>query len=1090
VPTIARFVAFRSEIAFTCVGVAIQPPSALNALPHLLCASTLGGVRGNGANHEDRSKCAVPYAAPVRCGTRWFHLTWRRWPVVPVLVLLVTAAAFGESAAIRGFPFTRAYSLEDIGYVPRSARLNFDTFGRLAVIHEGVYTVLNDNVWMNQATDTDGAGVQMGNVIPAPDGQSYYGGRGTWGKAEVMADGLLHAIPEVLLNPPDWIRTALFGDLLATPDGIFFSSWNGVVYVDYATQRSQLFEIPIVSKLFSVGKVIYISGPEQPLKMIDVKRGTVVTAGGTDLDNFAVELAVPLDDKQTLVYLQDGRLLVFDGQQPQPWPPQSRYGLSGHISALHHTVDGRVAVAITGRGLFLFSATGELLLALTTSEYHRITSLANREPGVLWVATEDAIQKILYGSPLTTFGQKLGLTLRWPIVERWDGRTFVASDGDLYEAVAGSPGTPSRFELQRNQPPGGATCLTVCGPRMLVGSGRGIFSVTSDGHFENVAFVANLMHLVMIDAEHFYAIGRMEIAFFEWRNGRWSEAAPRIPGVPYAAIVHRIQRSIWIEMGGNGVARLTLQNGRLNLTIVKNSDWTKAQWVNVGSIDNTVVLSGIPGERRFFDERTGQWCDAPYLRTLFARSPYWITRMEKDATGTIWATHNDGLVRFSPTGSGHDIDTSSFDVMNDRYPIVRVLDGNDVWISAGQSLSHVEREWSTSPLSTAVPKLVSLVDTRSGRELLTGASSFRYPLRLPFSNNTITFTFTSGTDGWRRTPAYEYRLDRDEPWTRLAGSQQAFRDLHEGSYRLQVRISGKPANANNSAVYPFEILAPWYRTRPAYALFSLCAILMLAGIVWWFGGVARRRHRVLESVVQVRTSELQTAMEKLSEETRKAATRAERDRLAAEIHDSLQQGLTGAILQLDTTMTLAAVAGEVRSRLTVVRNMVSHVRQEMQYAVWDIESPLLEGKELADALNNLPAFLDSDATTIEVIVTGEAVPLTRLANHNLLRITQEATSNALRHAKATRIAIRLDYGAAAVCLEIADDGVGFCPDDMSKKLIGHFGLGGIQARSKKLGGTLTIRSSLHEGATVRVEVPMAPNTSFNETSGNNEFNLA
>ena len=145
-----------------------------------------------------------------------------------MLLLLVTGGAFGETAVIRGLPFTRAYSLEDVGYVPRSVRLNFDAFGRLAVIYDGVYTVLNDTVWMNIAAAADGAGIPMGNIIPGPDGRFYYGGRGSWGKAEVAADGRLHAISGVPVNPPGWTSTAVFDDMIAMADGIFLASWNGL----------------------------------------------------------------------------------------------------------------------------------------------------------------------------------------------------------------------------------------------------------------------------------------------------------------------------------------------------------------------------------------------------------------------------------------------------------------------------------------------------------------------------------------------------------------------------------------------------------------------------------------------------------------------------------------------------------------------------------------------------------------------------------------------------------------------------------------------------------------------------------------------
>jgi signal transduction histidine kinase len=88
-----------------------------------------------------------------------------------------------------------------------------------------------------------------------------------------------------------------------------------------------------------------------------------------------------------------------------------------------------------------------------------------------------------------------------------------------------------------------------------------------------------------------------------------------------------------------------------------------------------------------------------------------------------------------------------------------------------------------------------------------------------------------------------------------------------------------------------------------------------------------------------------------------------------------------------------------------------------------------------------------------------------------LRIAQEATTNAVRHAEAKRIDIRLDYRPDSVSLTISDDGVGFQPDDgLSNK--GHFGLSGIRGRAKKLDGKLTIRSAPGEGTSIEIVIPM------------------
>jgi hypothetical protein len=83
--------------------------------------------------------------------------------------------------SVRGLPFSRSYSLEDVGYVPRGSRLNFDVFGRVAVIHEGVYAVLNDTVWSNLSEPNDPAHYPINEVVQTDRGDSYYGGRASWG---------------------------------------------------------------------------------------------------------------------------------------------------------------------------------------------------------------------------------------------------------------------------------------------------------------------------------------------------------------------------------------------------------------------------------------------------------------------------------------------------------------------------------------------------------------------------------------------------------------------------------------------------------------------------------------------------------------------------------------------------------------------------------------------------------------------------------------------------------------------------------------------------------------------------------------------
>jgi len=976
---------------------------------------------------------------------------------------------------VRGLPFTRSYPLEEVGEIPRGARLGFDSFGRLAVIYAGFYAVLNDTVWLDLAVKDEPRRVDMAQVVQAPDGRAYYSGLGSWGVAQLAPDGRLHAEPMVPPDAPKWALTTSFSDAFATTHGVYFSGWNGVVYYDFASKKNQYFSLSGVTTLFAIGdQEVYVSAHGKPIHYIDRANNALRPIEGTSFGGVAVDHATALDDTHVLIAARNGDLFTFDGQRATPWPVQKRHRFTGRVLGLAHLLDGGVAVAINGKGLFIFTPEGELRTALTTPQYQRITDIETREPGVLWVATEDSIEKVLYHSAVTAFGQRLGLSLSWPTVLRCEERLYIASAGELFEAVPETPDTPAHFAPVKHRLASGAWALAAKGPHMLVGNVNGVFSMAADSTYTRVAQTTDVASLAMVGDDLCFAIGEKEIAVLRWADDRWSECAPRIPGVGFPTVVHAANRSVWIELGANRIARLSLENDALKMRIFEEFPWAEPRWVNVGIVDDTIVLSGPPGSRIFFDDSTETFFESPSLRELLDRSPYWIIRVQKDESGTLWATHNRGVVTFTPRGDDYEIDSSTFDLINAQFPVVHLLPDNDVWFSAGRSLYHVERRPITSAPPRRQPILVSVVDGRTNGELL-DLDAPRVPLQLPFSRNNLSFRFFSGSYAWPRSPLYEFRLNQTGEWAPLgSGSFLSFPELREGSYRMEVRRVENGKTLGMPAAFDFEILPPWHRTWPAYSLYGLALASVLFGLVRWTGLRARHRNAELEQLVQERTAQLKATMEQLNAETRHAATLAERDRLAGEIHDSLQQGLSGLMLQLDATLKLPIVPTDVRSRLNVARNMVSFTRHEVQHAVWDMESPLLQDTELGEALRKLTALINPGSATIDIAVAGTPVPLASTTKHHLLRIAQEAITNAVRHATPRRIAIDLDYRPAAVALSIIDDGVGFDPDEVLSKNIHHFGLRGLRTRATKLGGTLQIRSAPGRGTSIHIVVPLPP----------------
>ncbi len=1011
------------------------------------------------------------------------HL-WHLW-LAGLWCLCALTANAGVSQP-RGLPFIRSYPLDEIGNVPRNLRLGFDSFGRVAVMYDGIYAVLNDSSWGHRIKRAPGSKELMTSIKVA-NGKYYYGGRGSWGAVEFNTDGSFKAAPFVPADAPSWTSVTPFNSLLATSTGMYFHELNGIVYWDFAKRRNTFFDMPHLSAAFPLGDRVFVSCQDLQVRELLPASGTTRITTGTGLENQTVDFAAPLDSSHALLALKDGRLVSFDGETAVPWRPQADNQISGRISAMERLIEGGVAIAIEGKGVYLFSAEGELMWSLMVPELRRIGSMASGEPGVLWVAGENAVHRIYFDSPLTSFGQQLGLTAVFPHVEYWNNKIAISSYSSLYSIEPTPPGVPPTIRLLASKPTKQVAFIAASGTQLLAGNPDGVFSVSTNGNLTPVIQIGHVAGLEFIQPDTCIVIGNREITALKFADGKWTECASRIAGIGDSPVhTQRVkQNSVWIEMGGDRVARLTLRNGVLNLQRI-TLPWRGEQWTNVGVLGDTVIFSGATGQRAYYDDAKESLCEAPHLDKLLSRSPYWLLRIKEDAGGILWGTYAQGVVTFTPQGDDYAIDATTFELRNDSYPVVTILPDNDIWIAAGRSLYHVEQRVAERN-ARARTMLVSLVAERQNLEVLSQTGLPVPPPEFSFDDNTLCFRFFSGTYAWRFPPLYEYRLGPSEPWTTVEQSLMLrFPKLSDGNYLLEVRQAGPRDTNSPPFAFPFVIRPPWYRTPSSYAVYALALLLSFIRVARWINHRSLKRNAELEHLVQQRTSELEVTMEKLNEETRNAATLAERSRLAGEIHDSVQQGLSGAILHLDTTMTHPSIIPEVHSQLNNMRNMLSYSREEVQQAVWNLESPLLQNSTLGDALRKLVGNLNSGGVSsgpieIKVIAHAEPASLAPAIQHNLLRIAQEAVTNAVKHANAGLIEVTLRALPYSVILSVSDNGRGFDPA-VGSKLEGHFGLRGIRSRAKAIKGSLQIISSPGAGTTIQVTVPVKELLSHDSSS--------
>jgi PAS domain S-box-containing protein len=200
-------------------------------------------------------------------------------------------------------------------------------------------------------------------------------------------------------------------------------------------------------------------------------------------------------------------------------------------------------------------------------------------------------------------------------------------------------------------------------------------------------------------------------------------------------------------------------------------------------------------------------------------------------------------------------------------------------------------------------------------------------------------------------------------------------------------------------------------------------------------------------------------------QNRQATLTAERNRLARDIHDTLAQGFTGVIMQLEAAKGAAAKGTLEGAQAHIDRaNALARTSlEEARRSVRALRPRSLRDGNLCEALADLlKKMSDSTQLTATFRVEGEHRTIPEEWEDDLLRITQESLTNTIKHAHAKNFRAKLAFGVQKTELQIADDGQGFDPQDDHD----GFGLIGMRERVERMGGEFSISSQLRWGTKI------------------------
>ena len=220
--------------------------------------------------------------------------------------------------------------------------------------------------------------------------------------------------------------------------------------------------------------------------------------------------------------------------------------------------------------------------------------------------------------------------------------------------------------------------------------------------------------------------------------------------------------------------------------------------------------------------------------------------------------------------------------------------------------------------------------------------------------------------------------------------------------------------------------------------------------------------------------ELELLHRDLSQAERDQVLRQERERIAAELHDRIEQAIFTLGLKVNAILERQPVNDPIATGLGEVKQLAIHTAEAVREAIFALSLPRAAAGGLPSELQRLVREAGkSDSVEADLVVSGKPAGLSSEATHTLFVLAREALANVVRHARANRVLVSLRYSDDHVDLVIQDDGVGASDQILQhyQESSTHFGLKRSRRQVEALGGTFEVRNGEESGLAIRARLP-------------------
>jgi signal transduction histidine kinase/ligand-binding sensor domain-containing protein len=742
-----------------------------------------------------------------------------------------------------------------------------------------------------------------------------------------------------------------------------------------------------------------------------------------------------------------------------PLPPHTEW-----LSSITEGRDGEAWFGSNGSGLFRYSPRAAGLQRVGQAEglsHDRITALLADAQGSLWAASVQGLNRLsrpIFSTlpPLTSATAAPGCFVRAA-----DNTLWLASEsGDLFRGSASTfSASPHRVllpDVGRIQSMSAGRDGAVWIARRLIE----VWRVVGDSA-ERLTFRTPIgdVRLVFEDSRGTLWLGT-NAGVLRVRDGveRMITERDGLHGVNVHHFVEGRDGAVWAA-GTEGVTRIAGDDVRAWRGDARGNAPVALRAATETFRDSrgTIWLATQTGLTRVLDTPAGP--SFATLRVQRGLPENWVTEIVEDADQQLWLVGLEGIARVAldelnavADGRKKVLERVSIFAMRDGLPSAGIAAGGNcsralrtddgrLWFSLARGVAYVDPRLTLT--ESAAPQ------THIEELLIDGATvPVSDRLTVPAGAQRLELRYTGVDLQAGDAVRFQYRLDGFDPdWIDAGDSRTiSYTNLAPGQYRFSVRArSAAGLSSEQPATLAVTFVPPFYKT----GWFIAAVTLAVLGGVWL---AYRARARVVRA--------------------RFDAVLAERSRVAREMHDTLLSGVAGVALRLDVASGRdpRQMPPALASELADLRDVVHQMLQDARRAVGDLRLST-SGDDL-NALVHKEAQRIFAASGMEVAITCDGQPPSYQpeVQAHIVKIVQEALTNARRHSGGTRVEVSCVSRRRRLTITVRDDGVGFSIPDTSR-VEGHWGLVGMRERAQQIGATLEISGKPGQGGTVELVVP-------------------